>query len=297
MQRAVLLGHPVGHSLSPVMHDAAFAAAGLEASYEAWDVPPETLAAAVGRLRSGEVLGANVTVPHKTAVMAHLDAVSERASAIGAVNVIRPGGGGLHGDNSDAEGFLRSLREAGHDPGGRRVVLLGAGGAARSVAWGLIDAGVVELGIVNRSPDAAEALAAALRARAGERVRLWTAGREALARGVDAEWWINATSVGMLRGGVDPDESPVPAAAWSEFEARHAEGAWPEAPLAVDLVYRPRDTRFLRDARAAGVPTLSGLGMLLHQGAVAFEAWTGRAAPVAAMRTALEAALAGERGG
>lgn len=279
------------------MHDAAFAAAGLEARYEAWDVPPDALAAAVGRLRAGEVLGANVTVPHKTAVMAHLDQVSERARAIGAVNVIRPVGGGLHGDNSDAEGFLRSLREAGHDPGGRRVVLLGAGGAARSVAWGLIDAGVVELGIVNRSPDAAEALAAALRARAGERMRLWTAGREAWARGVRAEWWINATSVGMLRGGVDPDESPVPASAWSEVVTRHAEEGWPEAPLAVDLVYRPRDTRFLRDARAAGVATLSGLGMLLHQGAVAFEAWTGRAAPLAAMRTALEAALAGERAG
>ena len=282
MRRAVLLAHPAGHSLSPAMHDAAFAALGMDARYEAWDVPPEQLPAAVERLRGQEVLGANVTVPHKRAVVALLDALDPDAAAIGAVNVVRREGRRLLGGNSDGEGFLRSLREAGLDPAGRTAALFGAGGAARAVGWALLRAGAAELRIVNRTHASAEALAEALAADpGGAAVR---AVRDPFAGAAQVDLWVNATSVGMRRGGVDPDVSPVDPAVFSRRDAAAA-GA------AVDLVYRPRRTRFLRDAAAAGLVTVDGSGMLLHQGAAAFEAWTGRPAPLAAMRAALDAAL------
>lgn len=283
MLRAVLLAHPAGHSLSPAMHDAAFAALGIDARYEAWDVPPDALAAAVERLRDPAILGANVTVPHKRAVLALLDGLDAEAAAIGAVNVVRREAGRLLGGNSDGEGFLRSLREAGLDPAGQRAVLLGAGGAARAVAWALLHAGAAELRIVNRSHAGALALADALAAEdGGASVR---AVRDPLDGAERTDLWVNATSVGMRRGGVDPDASPLDPAAF----ARRVPDAAPAA--AVDLVYRPRRTRFLRDAEAAGLVTVDGSGMLLHQGAAAFEAWTGRPAPLTAMRAALDAAL------
>lgn len=285
MRRAVLLAHPAGHSLSPAMHDAAFAALDVDARYEAWDVPPAELAAAIERLRDPVILGANVTVPHKRAVLALLDGLDAEAAAIGAVNVVRREGGRLLGGNSDGEGFLRSLREAGLDPAGRRVLLLGAGGAARAVGWALLRAGAAELRIVNRTHASAAALAAALAADAGGAVV--RALRDPLDGAERIGLWVNATSVGMRRGGVDPDASPLDPAAF----ARRGPDATPAA--AVDLVYRPRRTRFLRDAAAAGLVTVEGSGMLLHQGAAAFEAWTGRPAPLAAMRAALDAALDG----
>jgi shikimate dehydrogenase len=284
VRRAVLLAHPAGHSLSPVMHDAAFAALGIDARYEAWDVPPAELAAAVERLRDPEILGANVTVPHKRAVLTLLDDLDAEAAAIGAVNVVRRDAGRLLGGNTDGEGFLRSLREAGLDPAGRHALLLGAGGAARAVGWALLRAGAADVRIVNRTHASAVALADALAAEAGGAVH---ALRDPLDGAEHVDLWVNATSVGMRRGGVDPDASPLDPAAF----ARRGPGATPAA--AVDLVYRPRRTRFLRDAEAAGLVTLDGSGMLLHQGAAAFEAWTGRAAPLAAMRAALNDALDG----
>jgi len=289
VRRAVLLAHPAGHSLSPPMHDAAFAASGVSARYQAWDVPPRQLGAAVQRLRHADVLGANVTVPHKQAVMAHLDSLSPAATEIGAVNVVSRRGEKLHGDNSDATGFLRSLREAGVDPAGRRVALLGAGGAACAVAWSLLQANVASLWIVNRS----EGRAIELRRRAAR----WTDGAELEAScdpadAVGADLWINATSVGMRRDGHDPDESPLDAALLSA--AATAAATCERVVVAMDLVYRPRRTRLLRDAEAAGMRTIDGSGMLLHQGAVAFETWTGVAAPLQVMREALEAALRGE---
>ncbi len=287
--RAVLLAHPAGHSLSPAMHDAAFDALGIDARYEAWDVPPDRLATAVDRLRSQDVLGANVTVPHKAAVMAHLDAVAPGAHAIGAVNVIRRDGARIVGENSDAEGFLRSLQEAGVDLEDRRVALLGSGGAAHAVAWAVVNAGAARLWIVNRTPARARRLAARLAERladAMERcdVRVSDDAEEAVA----ADVWVNATSLGMRREGVDPDERPV------SGSVLHTVGARGGDAVAVDLVYRPRVTPFLEDAASAGLRTVDGTGMLLHQGAVAFEAWTGRPAPLSAMRSALDAALAAE---
>lgn len=285
----MLLAHPAGHSLSPAMHDAAFEALGIDARYEAWDVPHDRLASAVAALRHDDVLGANVTVPHKAAVMAHLDAVTPVARAIGAVNVIRRDGTRLLGENSDAEGFARSLRESGVALAGRRVALLGAGGAAHAVAWAVVSAGASGLWIVNRTVGRAQRLAERL----GERlegaaaacdVRVSSEAEEA----ADADVWVNATSLGMRRDGVDPDERPVPAS------LLQAVGARDDDAVAVDLVYRPRTTPFLVDAGAAGMRTVDGTGMLVHQGAVAFESWTGRPAPVDVMRRALDAALAAE---
>lgn len=278
-RRAVLLAWPAGHSLSPAMHDAAFRELGIAARYEAREVPPEGLAAAVAELRAPEVLGANVTVPHKEAVLALLDGLEPEAAAIGAVNTIVRADGGLRGANTDGAGFLRALREdAGFDPAGAVVLLLGAGGAARAVAHALLGAGAARVGLHNRTPERAAALAAAF----AERGELRVLGPEELAEGLErADLLVNTTSVGMARGGRDPDVSPLPA------------GLLPRRALVVDLVYRPARTRLLRETEAAGLPTQNGLPMLVYQGAEAFERWTGRAAPVAVMRAAAEAALRG----
>lgn len=277
MRRALLLAWPAGHSLSPAMHGAAFRALGLDARYEAVAVPPEGLAQAVAALRAPEVLGANVTVPHKEAVLGLLDGLEPEAAAIGAVNTIQKDGARLVGANTDAAGFLRALREdAGVDPAGARVVVLGAGGAARAVVWALLAAGADRVAVHNRSPARAEALAAAFAARGAVRVLEPAALAAELG---PADLLVNTTSVGMARDGRDPDQSPLPA------------GLLPRRAFVADLVYRPARTRLLRDAEAAGLAVQNGLPMLVRQGAEAFERWTGRAAPVAVMQAAAEAAL------
>ncbi len=295
-RRAVLLAHPAGHSLSPVLHDAAFAELGIDARYEAWDVPPERLADAVARLRGDAFLGANVTVPHKRAVASHLDAVRPRAEAMGAVNLIVREGARLVGDNVDAVGLARSLAEAGVEPRGRPLVVIGAGGAARAAAWAGLEGGATSLAIHNRSAGPATTLAhdvarafpeADVTVRVGGDDGPTAPDRDpwdAVAEADRAPVVVQATSLGMERDGAPDPRTPVPPAAWAALAARH-----PDA-VAVDLVYRPRRTPFLRDAAAAGLATVDGLGMLLHQGAAAFEAWTGRTAPVHVMRAALEAA-------
>lgn len=285
MKRAVLLAHPAGHSLSPVMHDAAFAQLGLAARYEAWDVAPHDLPTAVERLRHDDVLGANVTVPHKLRVLDLLDEVRPTAARIGAVNLVVRQDARLIGDSSDGAGFLRSLAEADVDPAGRHVALLGAGGAARAVGWALAESGVASLTIVNRTADRAVVLADLL---AASRTRAPLTVATDVRTLTDVDLWVNATSLGMRRDGRDPDETPVDAAI---FERASGGGD----PVAVDLVYRPRHTPFLHAAELAGLRIVDGSGMLLHQGAVAFEAWTGRDAPVEAMRRALDGALAAER--
>lgn len=284
MMHAVLLAHPAGHSLSPVMHDAGFAAVGLDARYAAWDVRPDDLPAAVERLRGDGMLGANVTVPHKVNVLPLLDEVRPTAASIGAVNVIVRNGERLIGDSSDGAGFLRSLSEAEVDVRGRSVALLGAGGAARAVAWALVGKGVGRLTIVNRTASRADQLAAAIGQRDGRATVDVAATVDEL---TSIDLWVNATSLGMRREGHEPDVTPVEAPDLAERSSR-------ADPVAVDLVYRPRRTPFLREAERAGLRTVDGVGMLLHQGTVAFEAWTGLDAPIDAMRTALERALADE---
>jgi len=258
--RLGLLGHPVGHSLSRVMHEAAMAALGIRGRYDLLDTPPEALPGRLAEVRRA-YRGVNVTVPLKEAVLPLLDALSPEARAIGAVNTVVNEGGRLLGDNTDAPGFLRSLEEAGVE--GRRAFLLGAGGAARAVAFALTGAGW-EVFVHNRTRARAETLAEAF----GLEVAPLSAARE-------ADLVVNATSVGLH----DPAASPLPA------------DYFPRRGFAVDLVYRPRMTRFLVEAEKRGLMPVDGTGMLLWQGALAFERWAGKEAPVAVMRQALFQAL------
>lgn len=267
-----LLGYPVEHSLSPQMQNAAFSAAGLDLVYLAFAVHPNGLAAAVQGCRALGLRGANVTVPHKQAVIGHLDEVESLAALIGAVNTVVNNAGRLKGYNTDSSGFLRSLEEQGFNPQGKRAVILGAGGAARAVAFALADAGCACLTIANRNLERAEALAASLTiyGTSSEVCSLRSAGLASKLAGV--ELVVNAASIGM----------------WPHLETMPLSAEWLRAGQWVyDLVYNPRDTKLLQAARQRGCRTLSGLSMLLYQGAEAFTLWTGETPPLAAMRQAL----------
>ena len=259
------------------MHNAAFRYLEFNVTYEALEVPPAALQEAVSSLRAERVLGANVTVPHKQAVVPFLDALSDAAEAIGAVNTIVNNNGRLVGHNTDAAGFLRALIEADFGPRDKRVVVLGAGGAARAVVYALLTAGVAEVGVYNRTPDKAEALVNAF-SNLGTVNVIEPGDLDARVRGADG--LVNTTSVGMARGGHDPDTSPLPGA------------LVPYRGFVCDIVYRPPKTRLLRDAEATGLRAQNGLPMLVYQGAEALELWTGRDAPVEVMRRAALDALA-----
>lgn len=271
--RVLLLAHPAGHSLSPAMQGAALRACGIDARYLALDVPPQALRDAVAALRASDVAGANVTIPHKQAVMRWLDGLTDVARAVGAVNTIVPTPRGLVGDNTDGEGFLRALAELDVKPAGLPAVVLGAGGAARAVTLALLRAGA-QVTLHNRTRPRAERLAADL---AGHGA-LTVAAEGALEAAVrSARLLVQATAAGME--GAAEGASPLP------------EGVLPAQGAVVDLVYRPRETRLLARARATGLTVQNGLPMLVQQGALAFERWFGRDAPVDVMRQAAEDAL------
>ncbi|MFD1425608.1 shikimate dehydrogenase [Kroppenstedtia sanguinis] len=273
-EKTGLVGHPVAHSKSPVMMNEAFSQEGLPWIYLAFDVDSEELGQAVAGLKSLGFRGWNVTLPHKVAVMEHLDEIEESAQEIGAVNTVIQQDGRLIGTNTDGAGYLESLvRETGFDVKGRRVVILGAGGAARAVSYTLARAGAEQIRIVNRTEKKAQDLA--------EHLRRWTRADgispgEASIAIREADLLVQTTSVGMhphLEG------CPVdPASLHGDL-------------LVSDLIYRPRQTRLLREAKARGAQVHSGLGMLLYQGALAFERWTGRRAPVKRMGEVLKQSL------
>ncbi len=267
-----LLGHPLGHSLSPAMQGAAFAHLGLPVTYALWDVPPEGLRGAVAALRGGEFLGANVTVPHKETVVPLLDEIAPLAARVGAVNTIVKRGATLRGENTDVGGFLGPLRAAGVDLAGRHATVLGAGGAARAVAVALLGAGVAGLALANRTPARAGALADAL---GDPRVTALALDDPRLGGVLDgAALLVDATAAGWQAGG------PIlPATLLGRLPAR---------ALVYDLTYRR--TPLLRAATARGLATLDGLPMLVEQGALALEHWTGRAAPREVMWAAALAA-------
>lgn len=278
MKRLAVIGWPVKHSISPTIQRAALQKLGIDASYDREEVSPEDLPSFVAALRSGAWLGINVTIPHKETIIPLLDRLSPGAAAIGAVNTVVVDEGRLSGHNTDAAGFIESLRGQGsHSPAGERVALLGAGGAARAVLWSLVEGGAGRVTLFNRHRERAESLAAAARSWRGETelfVEPWT--EDALARTVpECSLVVNATSVGLSAG-----DTPIAGG----LVERHA--------LVVDLIYNPRPTRLLREARARGARTLDGLPMLVYQGAAAFELWTGKAAPVQEMLAAAETALA-----
>ncbi|MGI8855551.1 MAG: shikimate dehydrogenase [Thermomicrobiales bacterium] len=270
-QRAVLIGHPLGHSLSPAFQNAAFRAAGIDAQYGLADVLPEHLAATVASLRSGDMLGANVTVPYKQAVIPFLDDLSNDARDLGAVNTIVNRAGRLYGLNTDVPGFSADLREHTVHIEGETVVMLGAGGAARGVAAALVGMGVARLVIANRTLAHAAAIAARY---PGIADAITIDGALSAIR--DATLLVNATSVGL-----HDDETPIDEDALAQL-----------APSAVvyDLIYRP--TALLRAAEARGLRAIDGLGMLVHQGALAWEQWTGQPAPLDVMWEAARTARA-----
>jgi shikimate dehydrogenase len=280
-----IIGHPVAHSLSPVFQGAAFRAHGLDVTYERWDTPDDLLPARIAALRDANCLGANVTIPHKEAVFPYLDELGGQSSRVGAVNTIVNREGRLFGFNTDGPGFIAALKnESNFDPAGKHILLLGAGGAARGIAFALLDAGVRALSIWNRTPARAAALALALESAATPAPRPGDDGEQSvsvteLAEPSISDCVINCTSIGMHGGGA---ESATPC----------DPGLAPPRALFVDIVYAPERTPFLLAAEAAGHRTLGGLPMLVYQGALAFELWTGIPAPVDVMFEAARNALA-----
>jgi shikimate dehydrogenase len=265
-----ILGDPVEHSRSPAMHNAAFAALGLDYVYVALRVAPPDLRRALGGVRALGLVGLNVTVPHKERILPLLDRVSGEAAAIGAVNTVVRDGDDLVGHNTDAEGFLRALSKLGFRPRGKAVVLLGAGGSARAVAWALAGAHVRRLTILNRTVARASTLARKVGAR-GRRVE---AGSLASAEHPEvvgeADLIVNCTSLGL-------DGSGAPAVAI---------GLTRESCLFYDLVYGARPTPFVSAARRQRRRASDGLGMLLEQAGLALRLWTGRKPPLEVMERA-----------
>lgn len=256
--RVGLLGWPLGHTLSPALFARAFAARRLDWRYEAWATRPEELAARVAALRAGGTRGFNVTIPHKETILGLLDGVGVTGSAIGAVNFVLARNGRLLGENTDASAFLAALRTvAKFRPRGRGAVVLGAGGAARAVAWVLAQSGAASVTVCARDPERARGTAAV----APGRIDCAAPGSlaEVLAA---ADLLVNATPVGMAGGG---DESGIPFG---------VEPALRPGLLVADLVYRPRETPLLAAARRRGAATLDGLPMLAWQAAAAFTLWT-----------------------
>lgn len=274
-----VFGDPVAHSLSPAMHNRAFAALGLDFVYVPFHVRGDSLAEAVAAVRALSLAGVNVTVPHKVRVMQFLDEIDAEARMIGAVNTIVNRAGRLVGYNTDGRGFVRSLeRQAGRSPRGARVVILGAGGAAQAIACSLARAGAASVAIANRTREKAEALARLVCAEAPATALPAAPDDPDLRRALgEADIVVQATSVGMHPHHEVPPPLPVEAV---------RQGA-----LVCDIVYNPRETRLIKAARERGCDTLTGEGMLVYQGAIAFELWTGQAAPEELMLATLDELL------
>lgn len=278
-RRAGIIGHPVAHSLSPVFQSAAFAHCGLDVVYERWDTPIELLAERIQSLRPPGLLGANVTVPHKEAVIPLLDELGGQSARMGAVNTIVNRDGRLFGFNTDGPGFVAALgREALFEVAGKNILLAGAGGAARGIAFALLEARAAAIAISNRTPRRAERLAREVGG-PGPGVRAVPADSPL----APYDCIVNCTSVGM-HGGPDPSGLPLALT-----------GARDDA-LIVDIVYAPEQTPFLREAGRLGLRTLGGLPMLIYQGALAFELWTGLSAPIDVMFAAARNELANRAG-
>ncbi|AHD04857.1 shikimate dehydrogenase [Paenibacillus larvae] len=265
-----VMGNPVFHSKSPVMMNRAFRETGFNGIYTAFHVQPDDLGKAIAGLRAVQVGGLNVTIPHKVEVIRYLDDVDESATMIGAVNTIINENGKLTGYNTDGIGYVRALKEeTGFDPSGKTILLLGAGGAARGVAYALAKSGAACICIANRTVEKAEQLASFL----SPYTKTKGMGLSEIGNLMDnVHLIVNTTSAGMA-----PNEDEVP----------YTLTAVPPGFVASDLIYNPMKTAFLKQASKLGAIVHSGLGMFIYQGAYAFEYWTCQKAPVQAMREAV----------
>ena len=271
-----IFGQPIAHTRSPALHNAAFRALGLPYVYLPFSVPPAALGKATAGIRALNLVGVNVTVPHKEKILRYLDELSPAASLYRAVNTVINRHGSLYGENTDGQGFLRSLAERKRSVQDRDIVLIGAGGAARAVLVALIQAGSAQITIANRTQAHAKKLIRAYQSLGP--TRLVSASLEALqdpARMKRAALVVNGISLGL-------HNDTFPALDY---------GATPRGCLFYDLVYGPQPTVFLQRAHHAQRPTLDGRRMLLHQGALAFELWTGHPAPLRVMSSALARSL------
>jgi shikimate dehydrogenase len=273
-QLIALFGQPVAENPTQYMHEQAFAALGLHWRYITMEVPAENLPNAVLGLRAMNFAGANCTIPHKVAVIPHLDALTQTAQKIGAVNtIVRQPDGTLLGENTDGKGFIKAVEEAGLDLEGIRTVVLGAGGAARAISVELAVAGASHITLVNRTPATAQALATQVQERTGVTTDA-VAWQGEYRAPHDTQLLVNATSIALF-----PNVNEVVPVDYGALRA---------GLLVCDVIPNPPDTPFLQKARTAGAQTLDGLGMLVYQGAIAFKMWTGESAPIGVMRKALE---------
>jgi shikimate dehydrogenase len=267
-----VFGDPIAENPTGVMQEAAFRALDLNWRYLTIEVHAADLAAAVAGMRAMTFRGINLTIPHKVEVLRHLDEIAPDAALIGAVNTVRRDGDRLIGENTDGKGFLRALRTASIDPRGRRVVILGAGGAAKAISVELALAGAAHITIVNRSVERGRALADGVARIEGtlSDFQPWVSNH-----GVPdgTELLVNATSIGLY-----PGIEAVPAVDFATIRP---------GMVVCDVIPNPPRTRFLALAEERGATTLDGLGMLVYQGAIAFTMWTGRDAPVDVMHRAL----------
>ena len=274
-----IIGDPIEHTMSPVMHNAAFRKLGLDYVYLPFHVRQEELGKAIDGMRALNIRGLNVTIPHKVSIIPLLDKLDSLAEKIGAINTIVNEDGVLTGYNTDATGFLQALLERGVKPEGKKVVILGAGGASRAISFILTERGA-NLFVLNRQLARAEDLAGRIAQVFSKNVSAQKLNEEnlkmALAR---ADILINTTSVGMIP---EVAQTPVP-----------AELLKPSL-IVFDIVYNPIQTRLLKEAEAAGAKTIDGLEMLVWQGALAFEKWTGQKAPLDLMKREAMKALGDE---
>ncbi len=284
-----VIGYPLKHSISPDFQQAALDYYKLDIQYRAWEIQAQELLSAVDRMRQPQNLGANVTVPYKETVITLLDEVDNVASLIGAVNTIVNRDGKLAGTNTDAYGFIQSLRRDGKfEPGGKKVVVLGAGGAARAVSFALIREKVYSLAIINRTWERAEKLAKSLTGHVNEengstRVHAVPWSIQELQQMVNGcQLLVNCTTMGMNYSSQEGQSPLLP-------------NMIPQGALVYDLVYNPPETPLLSMAKEAGAAVLGGLPMLVYQGAAAFELWVGKEAPVDIMFAAARQALEKDR--
>ena len=269
-----VIGWPLEHTLSPVIHSAAFRQLDLDWVYLAWAVEPDVLGDAIGGLRALGALGANVTMPHKESVMAHLDELSGDARTVGAVNTIQRIGSTLVGHNTDVDGFRRFLEgDAGIDPSGMRVLVLGAGGAARAVVRALDGLGVTEIAVAARDVAKGSKLIELAAHATGSAVS-WD---DVASSAAGYDMVVNATPLGTGAG------DPLPNVEWGPGR------------IVIDLVYDPPSTALVERARAAGAHAWGGIGMLVHQAAASFGIWTGQDPPLETMSAAALHAIGGLR--